>query len=594
MQKWSKLLWYWMLAAIMGTACFCFAVMKVHAGEVTGEEAFFTHVHTSACYQTSTGSCMGQHTRQYGSEYRNYHCAGCGAQTSHYVTADTCRCPVKGSTWQENGRAVCTVCGTVHSSWNAAQSASEHTITEQRLSCGISEGEKTLSVRIAADNSWTNSGVSLYVRSSAVRQDAANGNVTFDWSGGSLYVTENGTYSVNAANGAGKTVTASIDISCIDKSAPSITDVSGDTGGMTRNRIAVTVQAQDGESGLAESAYSFDGGLTWGSSPVCNVEEGAAVQLVVRDRAGNTAGRTLTRGDFPYPPEPIPAPSGNPSGAGTDTPAVSQENGKDGGNGNTPDAAGSTEGKTQETGNKTETGKKPQTEKKADVGKKAETEKNPGVEKKPTADKKTESYQKPQTERSAMTGMESSENEPGKTQTDRGGRGAEDQGTGEQAARQIVIKRQEKAAGYENTAKEKSVPAQDTESADSCGSYAAFQKSGFLADFLSQNTGMLAGIVLFLGIGAFLIYLFWLHSAVLYCYDGGDAYQKLGLLRLKKEKDAFSLYLPDYLAEAAKSPRYRLLVNNRLVKRRNGMDLIVYNEEHKLRQPLEECVDFVL
>ncbi len=591
MQKWSSLLWYWMLAAIMGAACFCFAVMKVHAGEVTGTEAFFTHVHTAACYQTSTGSCMGQHTRQQGSEYRNYHCAGCGAQTSHYVTADTCRCPVKGSTWQENGRAVCTVCGTVHSAWNAQQSASEHTITEQRLCCGISEGEKTLGIWITADNNWTNSGVSLYVRSNAIRQDAANGNVTYDWGGGSLYVTENGTYSVNAANGAGKSVTASIDICCIDKSAPSITDVSGDTGGMTKNRITVTVQAKDEESGLAESAYSFDGGGTWGSSPVCNVEEGAAVQLVVRDRAGNTTGRTLTRGDFPYPPEPAPtpapAPSGTSSGADTNAPAVSQENGKDTGDKN---ASGGTEVKTQEEVQKTETEKKAKTEKTAKTEKVPQTGKKADMETKA----ETEFHQRRQTERNAMTGMESSKNESGKLQTGRDGKETENQSVEEQQARQVIVKRQEKTAGDGNTVKEKADLGQEPVSTDLYAGEAVPQKSGAIADFLSQNTGMLAGILLFLGTGTLLVYLLWLHSAVLYCYDGGDAYQKLGLLRLKKEKGAFSLYLPDYLAEAAKSPRYRLLVKNRLVKRRNGMDLIVYNEEHKLRQPLEECVDFVL
>ena len=91
-----------------------------------------------------------------------------------------------------------------------------------------------------------------------------------------------------------------------------------------------------------------------------------------------------------------------------------------------------------------------------------------------------------------------------------------------------------------------------------------------------------------------LLRLVWLHSAVLYCYNGGDEFRKLGLLYLKKEKDAFELYLPDYLLETAGTPRYRLMVKSRLVKKWGKMDLVVRSEEHKLRQPLEECIDFVL
>lgn len=296
------------------------------------------------------------------------------------------------------------------------------------------------------------------------------------------------------------------------------------------------------------------------------------------------------RGDFPYPPEPVPAPAD--TSLGTNTTTASQEKGNDGGDKNVSDAAGNTEIGIQEDKQKAETGKNPETGK-TKIGTKVKAEKEPGEEKRPATDRKTEVQQKPETKRNAMTGVEGSQRESGQIQTDQGIAEAEHQGKKE-ASRQIIVKRQEKAAGDENAAKEKSALEQETGSADSCAGDAIPPKNSAVTDYILQNTGMLAGMIMFLGIGALFIYLFWLHSAVLYCYDGGDAYQKLGLLRLKKEKDAFSLYLPDYLAEEAKSPRYRLLVKNRLVKRRSGMDLIVYNEEHKLRRPLEECVDFVL
>lgn len=90
------------------------------------------------------------------------------------------------------------------------------------------------------------------------------------------------------------------------------------------------------------------------------------------------------------------------------------------------------------------------------------------------------------------------------------------------------------------------------------------------------------------------IRLMWQSSVLLYCYDGGDEYRRLGLLYLKKGKKELELFLPDYLVETAGTPRYRLVLKNSLVKKCKDMDLVVKSEEHKLRQPLEECVDFVL
>lgn len=101
------------------------------------------------------------------------------------------------------------------------------------------------------------------------------------------------------------------------------------------------------------------------------------------------------------------------------------------------------------------------------------------------------------------------------------------------------------------------------------------------------------GGLLILGLGM-LFRIFWLQSAVLYCYNGGEEYKRIGWLHLKRKKREFELYLPEELLEIRGMPHYRLMLKSRLVKKHEGEDLVVRGEDYKLRQPLEECVDFVL
>ena len=108
--------------------------------------------------------------------------------------------------------------------------------------------------------------------------------------------------------------------------------------------------------------------------------------------------------------------------------------------------------------------------------------------------------------------------------------------------------------------------------------------------FLRMAAG---GILLALGLGM-LFRIFWLQSAVLYCYNGGEEYKRIGWLHLRRKKQEFELYLPEELLEIRGMPHYRLMLKSRLVKKHEGEDLVVRGEDYKLRQPLEECVDFVL
>ena len=125
------------------------------------------------------------------------------------------------------------------------------------------------------------------------------------------------------------------------------------------------------------------------------------------------------------------------------------------------------------------------------------------------------------------------------------------------------------------------------------------QKAQSVAEMLKNAvTGQMliravGGLLIIIGVLLWLR-LLWMQSAVLYCYNGGEEYRRLAILLLRRKREEFELYLPDSVLETTGMPRYRLLVREGLVKRHGSMDLVVRSEAHKLRHPLEECVDFVL
>ena len=82
-----------------------------------------------------------------------------------------------------------------------------------------------------------------------------------------------------------------------------------------------------------------------------------------------------------------------------------------------------------------------------------------------------------------------------------------------------------------------------------------------------------------LSLAFFGVSILWRKTAVLYCYDGGDAYKKLGLFFLRKNEENLELYLPEYLTESTDILRYRLLVKKGLVNKFSGRDLVVYSED---------------
>ena len=100
---------------------------------------------------------------------------------------------------------------------------------------------------------------------------------------------KNGTYTITAADGAGNTAGETVSVTKIDKTAPTVTGVTGNPTAWTNNDVTLKVEgAADGDSGLPEKPYSFDGGHSWQAENTKTFEENTAnIQIQVKDIAGN-------------------------------------------------------------------------------------------------------------------------------------------------------------------------------------------------------------------------------------------------------------------------------------------------------------------
>lgn len=601
MQKMEHILWRGIVTAITAAALFVLMYRYSYAEEISGEEVYFTHSHVADCQKSESVGCAHNHVFYYHtSEEGTHHCTGCNAQMTHKVEIDVYRCAdfAYAVTWQQSGYIKCKVCGTIHSNWGGDPGT--HPLNRKTIICGLSQGEPTASVKIMADGAWTNQGVTLVAKQTVLKNDLSD-NITYSWGGESLFVTENGTYTVEAVNGAGASVTASIEISCIDKIAPVILSVSGNTQGMTANGIFVSVTAEDSESGLADAPYSVDGGATWTAGSSFWVEEGRAVSLRVRDKAGNTSEKIVKRGDFPYPPPspspatPAPVPQTTPAPAPQTTSALQPSDIKNVDGTKNMDSRIPADGAGGRDG-----GRVPQEGSLSGDPQKAKTSENG----------KGEGGK----EGSAKTG---SENE--KTTANTGGGGKplqrltlkEDvQESSEGRGFRVVRMDKAQAAGATDTSRaEEGTAAMAAYMQAVTGVGARYALTGGLSlqedragegavqqvlSRLKERAGLIAGITLLCFGILWGCRLLWLYSVELYCYDGGNEYRRLGLLYIRKRKKELDLYLPDYMLAKTGVPRYRLVVKDRLVKRFGKMDLVVHSDEYRQRRTLEECVDFVL
>ena len=106
-------------------------------------------------------------------------------------------------------------------------------------------------------------------------------------------VDKNKTLSFVVRDVLGNQTTQTIEITNIDKTAPTVSLSATDEKNADGNFV-LTATASDKESGLAEKAYSWNNGQTWNAGPEAIIDVEGTFSVVVRDKAGNTAKASVT------------------------------------------------------------------------------------------------------------------------------------------------------------------------------------------------------------------------------------------------------------------------------------------------------------
>lgn len=614
----------------------CFILAMAPHGNVYAASTF-THSHNSSCYSTVTFYCNSGHniSKRTENDGALKHCYTCNAQRSHLLVSHHVSCQYVSGTYVSKAEYVCSVCGRVHAAWGPGEG---HNVSRQELSCGMGEGAAMGTLSLSADQmGWTNQNVKLNAGINKLNNNLTLAANPYSWDGGSTWssngqfeVTQNGTYTVQAKNAQGAVISASVTVGNIDKIPPVIEGADPDTASMTKTEISVTVRASDagaaagqGASGLADTAYSSDGGATWQSSPVFLLKEGTAYELAVRDKAGNETRKPLSRSQFPYPPEPEkPKPEETPSG-NTKPNDTSQSESNSSGNGSSGQPGSNSSGSgssassssaggevlpaNENTGNGSASDSKRQPGNKGQAGNVKQpdnkgknhpdilenSKKNNGNSGhiKPDLQQELERREKMLwVEKDIIAGTNSLMEQKGanvaagSTVTDtKQPVKVEKQGTDKNNTN---IERKDRQESNGETGADSKSPQQGEDILQ--GSFLSNRHFSGLS-----SAGKAALSVLGLGISAaFLIVR--MGQVTVYCYRADRRYTRLGRVKVRKTGNGYEARISGRLLQKASTDKYRISVHRFLRRSSKNTGFTVITPKRKLSLSLEEFVDFAL
>jgi hypothetical protein len=275
------------------------------------EAATLCHVHTDACYGQVTKTCDSHRLwNEYGID--SFHCNNCGVFRDFHISLwwDVCENGLIEN--RETGRyESCNTCGYVRKDDNSWVETHSHTYTTKGLICGKDTTTPVASLSLSVSTSSpTNGTVTISANVSSLDSSFQASATPLDFGNGfgsatSMEVSENGTYTVTLTDANGNTISDSITISCIDKTAPTISSLSKSTEEWIEEGLTVTCVAED-ESGLAKEAYSFNGGA-YSSTNSWFVKSNGTYTVSVKDAAGNVTSKTITIGNIGRDPAVVAA-----------------------------------------------------------------------------------------------------------------------------------------------------------------------------------------------------------------------------------------------------------------------------------------------
>lgn len=260
-------------------------------------EAVICHEHATKCYEEKWVQCEDRHDISH--YYQDVYCEGCQRVSSAIFFVETYVCDYTGSYREFKRTGHCCNCPTVVLLQEKQESAM-HGRMGKVCVCGMSSDTVITKAEFTkSTEEWTNGEVVLNVSVTEPVAGVSNAPYTYVFSGGvtsgtSCTVNENGNYSVTITAVNGQQMTASLQVNNIDKISPKIEKCYVDKEYPEYTSANIVVEATDELSGLADCAYSFDGGKTFGKSGSFKVLANGTYSIVVKDKAGNCTGQTIT------------------------------------------------------------------------------------------------------------------------------------------------------------------------------------------------------------------------------------------------------------------------------------------------------------
>ena len=117
---------------------------------------------------------------------------------------------------------------------------------------------------------------------------STDGGTTFKIYRGSITVNKDTTFVARITDGTNTKSSISVLVNKFDHEGPNITRVTGNPDKWTNKDVTLTVNATDSKSGLADAAYSFDGGTTWQKENSKTYKSNTnGIVIKVKDKVGN-------------------------------------------------------------------------------------------------------------------------------------------------------------------------------------------------------------------------------------------------------------------------------------------------------------------
>ncbi len=273
------------------------AIVLLQPLKAEAAEATLCHQHVEGCFTTGPILCTDE--VKVTTHAEEFNCTTCGRIAAAHVVVETYSCKHIYSERELRRIAYCYTCHSVVQNVEKGGQPN-HYRTGQINVCGF--GTDTVVAKVSLTNTntvWTKDTVKLKVSVTEPTAGLSLAPYTYTFSGGtaagdSCIVSENGVYSVTVTGSNGQVVTTSIQVSNIDKAVPEIHKFYVDKEYPEYEAATLIVEATDAESGLAEKAYSFNGGVSYGSANTFKIMSNGTYTVYVRDKVGNTITQTLT------------------------------------------------------------------------------------------------------------------------------------------------------------------------------------------------------------------------------------------------------------------------------------------------------------